>query len=457
MDFRLLKKTWGLAISAALMTPSLAGGDNVLLVLLDDVGVDRVRSYAVTADCGPTPTLDHLAATGVKFDTCWALPICSPTRAAVLTGRYGFRNGVRWNVKDQTGSIGLSLHEWTIPEVLNVGSLSEIRTAAIGKWHLGQHKLLTEPPPAMKAGFGLYSGNLWNLGGEGEDWAFWNFMKTTPIGRVPVTRYATTDEIEDARRAIELFGDAPWFVYLAPHSAHIPYHAPPDDLHDRPLEGIPLDSPPVHHKAMVQALDTELGRLLDSLAPSVRARTTVIILGDNGSPNSSIEPPFDPEHGKGTVYEGGVHVPLIISGAAVPTGARGRSCKALVSATDIFATTGDLFGIDTRSIVPSDVVLDSVSLAPYLSDPDLPSIRSMLYTERVSKQTHGTEYTRHQRAARNSRFKLIRDDLTGVDQLFDLALDPLEKRNLLDLGPDLEDEVRQAYFELDRWLEEHQL
>ena len=69
----------------------------------------------------------------------------------------------------------------------------------------------------------------------------------------------------------------------------------------------------------------------------------------------------------------------------------------------------------------------------------------------MARSTHAIK------AARNSRFKLIRDDLTGADQLFDLALDPLEKRNLLDLGPDLEDEVRQAYFELDRWLEEHQL
>ena len=124
--------------------------------------------------------------------SCWSAPLCSPARATLLTGRYGFRTGIGDNV-DQDDP-GLDLAEWTLPEVLAVGSGGARRTAAIGKWHLEPGSSVGEPPP-VRAGFELSSGALGNLGGEGQEWVWWDFVKTTPGGKKPVKRYATTDEV----------------------------------------------------------------------------------------------------------------------------------------------------------------------------------------------------------------------------------------------------------------------
>jgi len=422
---------------------------NVLMVVLDDVGVDHLRAFGLDASPAPTPTLDGLIAGGVLFDSCWSAPLCSPARATLLTGRYGFRTGIGDNV-DQDDP-GLDLAEWTLPEVLAVGSGGARRTAAIGKWHLEPGSSVGEPPP-VRAGFELSSGALGNLGGEGQEWVWWDFVKTTPGGKKPVKRYATTDEVEDARRAIEAFGADPWFVYLAFHAAHDPYHAPPSELQDRPLAGDPEDSRPLHHEAAVQALDSELGRLLAALPGEVRERTTIVLLGDNGTATGAIEPALDAAHCKGTLFEGGVHVPLVVAGAGLADAARGRRCAGLVNTTDLFATVAELCGIDARAVVPPEVALDAVSLVPYLADPGRPSLRAALYAERFRINPHG-HYTKHVRAVRGARFKLIRDELTGTDLLFDLALDPLERRELLAADGGLGEAERRAYLDLVRWLE----
>ena len=422
---------------------------NVLLVVLDDVGVDHLRAFGLDAQPTPTPTIDALVSTGILFDACWSAPLCSPTRATLLTGRYGFRTGIGDNV--DSDDPGLDIAEWTLPEVLDVGSGGALRTVAIGKWHLEPGSSVGVPPP-MRAGFELSSGALGNLGGEGQDWVWWDYYKVVPGGKEHVTRYATTDEVDDARRAIEAFGEDPWFVYLAFHGAHDPYHAPPPELQDRPLEGDPEDSRPLHHEAAVQAVDSELGRLLAGLPPAVRERTTIVLLGDNGTATEAIEPTLDAAHCKGTLFEGGVHVPLVVAGAGVADAARGRRCAGLVNTTDLFATVAELCGVDARAVVPPGIALDSTSLVPYLADPDRPSLRAALYAERF-RLNHQGNYTKHVRAVRGPRYKLIRDELSGTDLLFDLALDPLERRELLTADGTIEPEARRSYLDLARWLE----
>lgn len=261
-----------LPIALAVALAAVATGqDNVLVVMLDDVGVDRVRAYGEHPSPAPTPTLDALANEGVLFRNCWATPFCSPTRATVMTGRHGFRTGIGNIVTTQVDETGLSLDEWILPEVLTAGTEGAYRTAAIGKWHLAGPA--DSPWNAMQAGFELYSGAPQNLGSPGDEAVWWNFAKLIPGGSEIVTQYATTDEVDDALRTIEGFGNDPWFLYLALHAAHQPYHAPPGHLQDRPLAGDPEDSKPLHHKAAVQAIDSELGRLLGSLPAAVRART----------------------------------------------------------------------------------------------------------------------------------------------------------------------------------------
>lgn len=440
----------------ALLALALAGravASNVLLVVLDDVGVDRVRAYGVHPNPAPTPTLDALAARGVLFETCWAQPYCSPTRAAILTGRHPFRTGIGAVITSKVGESGLGLEEWILPEVLEQGSAGAIRTAAIGKWHLGGPA--DEFWHAEASGFELYSGAPENLGFPGDEGVWWDFHKLVHGGSVHVTRYATTDEVDDALRAIDRFGSEPWCLYLALHAAHQPYHAPPDHLHDRPLVGDPDDSPAAHHAAMVQAIDAELGRLLAALPPATLANTTVIVVADNGTQGPATTPPSVPTHGKGTLFEGGVRVPLIIAGAGIAPTARGRRCAALVQSTDLFATAADLLGVDARKVVPGSVALDSRSLVPYLSDPGLASGRAVLFTEHF-KPNHGdpADYTVHRLAVRGVRFKLVRDALTGIERLYDLEADPYELRDILAVGGELTAEQRRARHDLDRWIEE---
>src|SRR5262249_8385783 len=134
------------------------------------------------------------------------------------------------------------------------------------------------------------------------------------------------------------------------------------------------NDPRPYFKATVEALDTEIGRLLAGIAAPERARTTVLFLGDNGTDSCVQQPPF--WNAKGTLYEGGIHVPLIASGYAVPARAE---CASPVNACAVFATVAELAGVDLRATVPG-LTLDSVSLVPCFGAPDF-APRRFAYAE----------------------------------------------------------------------------
>lgn len=400
---------------------------NVLLVVLDDVGVDRVGAYAEHPSPGKTPTLDRLADEGVLFRNCWANPYCSPTRATLLTGRYGFRTGIGHFIRQGAGRQGLASREWTIPRVLQHAAEGVYHTAALGKWHLADYHQSRDHP--RKTGFDYHAGAFENL----LDYERW--VKHTNGDEASSDVYPTTDTTDEAIGAIERFGAEPWFLYVAYNAAHTPYHAPPAHLHDFPLEELKPETRSMHHKAMVQAMDRELGRLLESIPADVAARTTVIVVGDNGTQGTASEPPTSPDHGKGTLYDGGIRVPLIIAGAAVSPQARGRECAALVNTTDLFATTLGLCGVDARATVPAPRELDSLDAGPYLVDPALTSRRDVLFAEHFKPNHPDGNYELRQFAVGDGRYKLIRDALTGEELLFDLVADPREERDLLAAAP----------------------
>jgi arylsulfatase A-like enzyme len=215
----------------------------------------------------------------------------------------------------------------------------------------------------------------------------------------------------------------PWLLYTAFQAPHIPHHVPPSALCACPTTSNcdlvnNSSSKAVKAKAMTEAMDTEIGRLLQVIPPD----TLVIFMGDNGTGASVTEPPFDQTHAKGTLYEGGVNVPLIIAGAGTVQG----ECNALVSATDIFATLGDL------ALVLS-AAEDSVSLVPYLRGSSEPQ-RNSVFAEFFIPNGPGP-WTTHTRAVRDERFKLIRS--TGVpDEFYDLKNDPFERADLYpSIGP----------------------
>jgi arylsulfatase A-like enzyme len=408
--------------ASAVSAQAQAQRPNVLLVIADDLGVDSVGAYGEHPDPPPTPTLDALAQQGVLFRNAWSAPVCGPARAALLTGRHAFRTGFGQGSDFLTDPWEVALGERTLPELI----APVVRTAAVGKWHMASAHVSGTAHPRL-SGFARFRGSMKELGGfTGDGYSAWT--RVVDGVAAPCTQYATSREVDDALELVAAFGDAPWFLWLAFNAPHSPYHAPPAALHSQALPPDPGASIPQHYRAMVQAMDTELGRLLSAMDPVVRARTIVVFVGDNGTPPEATTAPFLPGHAKGTVYEGGVNVPLIVAGPGVVGGAE---CAALVSTTDLYATIAELLGS------PPSAAEDSVSLAPYLAQPGHAALRATVYTE--SFMPNGPPpHVQRLRAVRDARYKLVhvhkKSTLPNERHFYDLLADPFEQHDLLD-GP----------------------
>ena len=350
---------------------------SVLLIIFDDIGVANIAPYGIGAAPPPTPHIDHLARQGVLFRNAWSNPLCSPTRACIQTGRHCFRTGVGTNINSFWGQ-PLADDETTLPELF-----PHVPSAVLGKWHLGRPN---DPASVNRHGYQHFQGTLL---GFPPSYYLWPY---TQNGKTSVAmHYAPSTNIDDAVRWIESqTGD--WFACVALNSAHTPFHNPPPDLHTYRLTGS-HQTDLNQYKAAIQAADTELGRLLDVVNLD---EATIVLVSDNGTHTDVIEPPFDPQHSKYTVYQGGVWVPLIIAGRSVAAG--GREVAALVHVTDLFATIADLMG------APQTTGADSVSLVPYLQNPRTPPLRLTNFCEVFGMTVEGPV---NARAMRDQRFKLL--------------------------------------------------
>lgn len=413
---------------------------NILLIIADDLGVDKVAAYREHPDPPPTPNIDALAARGVLFRNAYANPVCSPTRATILTGRYGYRYGIGLVINYyRRRQPALPLDEMTIPKLLDRGTQGAYAHAAIGKWHLGSVNVGDARNPLLH-GFEHFSGTLGGFRrAANED--YFNWVKTVDGGQRRSGRYATSDHVDDALARIDAMPE-PWFLWLAFNAPHAPWHAPPAELHTYELSGDPNSTPVEHFHAAVEAMDTEIGRLLDSIDAAVLENTLIIFVGDNGTPRGLATPPFDRQRAKHTVYEGGVNVPLIVAGP--PVSHPGSECGALINTTDLFATVADAAGFDAVDAMPDTRPLDSISILPYLRDPTKPSLRSWVYAERFSPNGPFLRDS-YQRMLRDKRWKLIeRDgDSPRPDEFYDLKGRFKEGDDLL--RGEMTDEQRRAY------------
>lgn len=400
-------------------------GRNVLLVVLDDVGTDRIASYGEHPVPARTPTLDRLAASGVRLSRAYAFPTCSTTRAALFTSRYGRRTGVSFNVKSDADE-GLPHREVTIPEILGASTVP-YTSAGVGKWHLEpRDKQSTADPLAQ--GFSSFAGPLGNLRSHE---SFYDYAWHARDGSVEphTTTYLTTREIDEALALIETLPE-PWFLYVSLHAPHHPWEAPPDALLAEPL---PQDRRQLAdlYDAMVEAADTELGRLVAQIDPS---DTLVMVLGDNGTPNETIRPPTDPKRVKNSVFEGGIRVPWIVAGAGVPGG---RVIDDLVSVVDVLPTLAEMSGLDVTQL---SAPIDGRSLWPVLLDePRGP--RHPVFVEKYFPR--GPKVSKQ--ALVEERYKLIRHG-DGFVGLFDLQDRHIEGDNLL--SAPLTDEAGAAHARL---------
>ena len=386
---------------------------NVLLVIADDLGVDSLNLF-VGNDGPPTPTLDSMANAGVQFTNCWGSPSCSPARAQMLTGRYGFRTGV-----GAPGAVP-SVDEGTIAQAFKAGGYA---TACLGKWHLSNATNGGDDNPNLM-GFDHYSGSI---GGGVGDYSSWNKVEngTQINGRNnPVTNYVTSETASDASNWIGQQGNDPWFCWVAFNAPHLPFHLPPANLHSSTLPGTDADiaaNPRDYYLAMVEAMDTEIGRMLSEIDPAVLANTVVVFIGDNGTPGQVPPTPRVLTGSKGSLFEGGVNIPCIVSGLGVVD--RGRTHDGLISVVDLFATLLDMAGLDA-SLIPDGAATDSLSFAPCLVDPNASIARNCHFSETFSNTA--TPGRNDGKTVRLGDWKLIRND-NGNEGLYNL---PNENQNL---------------------------
>ncbi len=358
-----------LAFLAFALTPVRAVQRNVLLIIADDYGIDSNSLYNTSpgAALPPTPNINALKASGVLFRNAYTQPTCSPTRACLLTGRQPFRTGVTTAATASDGQLRAS--EFTLPRAFAANSSLGYAVASFGKWHLTLSSTFANDPNAI-GGWPHYAGCL---NGAVNSYTAWtktiNGVTGTTNG---TTTYATTDTTNDTIAWIAARGSQPWFAWVGYNAPHTPFHKPPNNLHtyDTTVPGWATLSIPsnqrTHYNAAVEAMDTEIGRLLSSMSPAVRANTDIIFLGDNGTPNQVIQAPFSSGHAKDSIYEGGTHVPMIIAGPDVVS--PNRESSAMVNAVDVYATILELAGINVANTQPATNPIDAKSLLPILQN-----------------------------------------------------------------------------------------
>jgi len=398
---------------------------NVVLIIADDLGKDFCDIYPDHgANTVHLTNVRRLLNRGVVFNNAWSNPLCSPTRAGILTGRYSFRTGVGDVVDGQNPK--LNSNENIIPEVLDIYNNNGISKALFGKWHVTTGGPVGYNYPNTM-GFDHFEGSLTGALGQPGQQAngYYNWTKITNGVSSNCTNYATTENVNNAISYLNSQPTTkPFFLWLAFNAPHTPYQLPPANLiTNTGLTGIQSEitaNPTPYFQAMVEAMDNEIGRFFDYLISVGKWDTTdIIFIGDNG--NDPLVAQTSPS--KGSLYQGGVTVPFIISGPDVVN--PNRISDAMVNTADIFATVLEMFG-DTnwQSQIPTTTV-DSHSLMPILQN-TATTTRPWAFSEVFRT----TPLASDGKSIRNADYKLLKF-ANGIEKFFNLTVDSGENNNLL--------------------------
>jgi arylsulfatase A-like enzyme len=444
----------------ALVAPlQAANKPNIIFILCDDLGWRDLGIMGSTFY--QTPNIDRLAADGMRFTDAYAAnPLCSPTRAGVITGlfpqhtgftspgghmaaevfTYGMVDAQPWaRGQNATSATRLDTNFTTYAELLQADGYS---TAHFGKWHIGF-------PPFMPKDHGFdVDIPSWNVPGPGQGYIYpWNMPGQPELSGTPGEQLEERmgREIGDFIRAHK---DRPFFVNYWAFTPHSPFSARPDLVEKYAVlvdKSNPQQSPTM--AAMIESLDFSVGHILKVLYEEGLADNTIIVFtSDNGGNMYDLVDGVPPTNnaplksGKGTIYEGGIRVPLIVvwPGVTKP----GSVSPALVETTDLFATFLEMAGIP----LPKDYPGDGVSLVPVLKG-EKPS----LWNDFFCYFPQNVEGTGNLSAAsfRRGNLKLIRffaDNPDGSDrlELYNLAEDIGETRNLAREQPTVAAELNDA-------------
>jgi len=220
---------------------------------------------------------------------------------------------------------------------------------------------------------------------------------------------------------------------LAYNAPHVPFHLAPTNLHSQgnlPSDDASIEvNPTPYYMSAIEAMDTEMGRLINGLSSEEKANTIIIFIGDNGTPNKVTQHPYSRSKSKNSLYQGGVNVPMVVSGAGVTR--INENEEALIHTSDLFSTIASIAGISTSSVE------NSTSFYPLLTNANASS-REYVYTE-ISN--NGIGY-----AIRNATYKLIKYD-SGIEEFYNLKNDAYENSNLI--GTTLSTEASTAKIELE--------
>lgn len=457
---------------------------NILMVIMDDVGIDQMASFGYGGATPPAmPNMDAVAQAGIRFRNTWAMPECSPSRAAMFVGRYPTRTNIYQAIgANDLANSHVSPFEMTAPRLLKQAGYD---SAMFGKFHLGgpeNNEAGSGAPLALGWDYfygwiggvpGSIDGTAGGIapektyscgfvpgpvgGGANQGACYYadntcqpmqrasldddvpgkqcldsggifapaqmcgatppaglNFnrenayyvsplviiengkVEEVPLDDPRARGYRTRIEADAAIRWIKSRqgSERPWMATVSFSAAHTPVQQPPVGLvkaNGAVLDSLncngPLQGREIQNR-MIEAMDTEFGRILvetglarrkddGSLAYEPAATNTmIVIVGDNGTFGFAVKQPFSPQRAKGSAYQTGVWVPLIVAGAQVEK--PDREVEHMVNVVDLYQLFGEAAGIDPHAVVPR--TLDSTPMLPYLTNPDQASARSVNFS-----------------------------------------------------------------------------
>jgi arylsulfatase A-like enzyme len=425
--FSLLVALVAAAAAAAQTQPSRP---NVVLIITDDIGYGDIGSYG--APDVKTPNIDSLAKNGTRLTDFYAAPSCSPTRAALITGRYQqrVRIEVPLGAARTASEQGLRPTGRSLPQLLKNNGY---RTALIGKWHLGYKKEYSPIAHGFDSFFGFKSGLIdyyQHTDSSGDHDLFENDEPTH------VTGYSTDLFTERAIKVIDESDGKPFFIEVAYNAAHWPFQVPdhPSVAPGNARFVQPQDDPTSTRQdyvAILERADRGVGQILAALERRGLARNTLVIFtNDNGGEWLSRNAPLF--HRKQSVWEGGIRVPAIFRWPGqIPAGKTSGQVGIVMDLTaTILAVTG--------SPVPAEARLEGINLLPLLRSGARPMERTLYFRYTLP--------ARRQRAVREGDWKLMLDGNNPM--LFNLANDIGERNDLASQRTDI---VRKLFPLIGAW------
>ncbi len=406
---------------------------NVVFILTDDMGRGDVTAYGGTQ--GPTPNLDRLASQGTKFTQFYvASPICSASRSAYTTGMFPGRVGINSYLHDRAGNRQCEQVDWLDPKLPTLArtlKAAGYATAHFGKWHMGGGRDVQDAPLPAAYGFDESHVNCEGMGPRFEN--FGNAKRLTlnsedgkTYFRYDFTQYWVNRSIDFIQR----HKAGPFYLELWPQDVHTPHTPSAEALTRTASPGLPQNQH--NFRAVLNEYDHQIGRFLDALREmGLETNTIVVFAADNGP-----EPSF--EHArtlgqrgmKWSLYEGGIHEPLMIRWPGkIPAGKVNDT--SVVCSVDYFATICSLVGVPP----PKEAAFDGADMKAAWLGGDATRAKSLFWE--YGRSATGYLYPRPDPtdkspnvAVRDGNWKLlINADGTSVE-LYDLAADPKETKNL---------------------------